>query len=196
MVVWLRLVWGRGNENSIIFVFHSKNMIQPEEHCLLCNHLLRDGKQGALCSLTGKKASFHTLCSRISFGPELEKRLISFNRDYYYLKTLRKYVFLRFLLYLFFSGLSALAVAFIYPFTYKTPEAFIPLIIFSALSLFLLSLAFAAVTKQRQKMGVALMKKEKFDNVLKRYKKEYEIRFKFGKELHGEQVFDYELKWI
>lgn len=163
-------------------------------HCDLCDHQKRDLKIGTTCGLTHRKPEFNSTCTKIELNEKFENKLKIVNIEYHNIKQKKVPTYTYFIVFLAI-GIIVIVGGYLlgkYALGNRVIST-VPLIIMGV-GLAPLGMAFGTLNKYRQEIDVAKDKKDNIDEVLNKYRIEYEIDIRFGKEIHGNQEVYADLK--
>ena len=168
--------------------------MNPTRHCDLCDHQKKDLKIGTTCGLTDRKPEFNGTCAKIKLNEKFENKLKMVNIEYHNIKRKKALTYAYFIVFLA-VGITVIIGGYLLG-TYALDSGVIstvPLIVMGV-GLAPLGMAFGTLNKYRQEIEVAKSKKNNIDEVLNKYRIEYEIDISFGKEIHGTQEVYTDLK--
>lgn len=159
-----------------------KEEIHPTQHCLLCRNQSHSKMNGVICGLTKEKPTFGKFCSSFQEEDELPGLVASPNLGLEIIQRSKPIVIGHLILYLII-GLIIIVSGFLigkYAFDNRVIST-VPLIIMGV-GVCTLPISLAPWISFRQKLGVAMHRKEVLDQVLSEYGIRYNIHFRFGKK--------------
>jgi len=166
------------------------------KHCELCDHQETSLKEGTTCGLTTGKPDFDTTCSNIKLKDKFTDKLKVANIEFEKIRRTKIVTYIYFVVYLFL-GLAVIAGAYLL-FTYVLNKGVVvttvPIVIMGA-GLTLSGMGVGTLIKFTQNIKYANRKKASIDGVLNLYKIDYDIEMKFGREYHGSQEVDANVKF-
>lgn len=164
------------------------------KHCHLCEHQSVSLKEGTTCAITNRMPEFNRTCSNIELRDKFENILKSVNVELEKLKHNKALTHIYFAVFTLI-GLGVILGGFLLG-RYAWDSGVIspiPLVIMGV-GLGPLGLAFGTLNRHNADFKLAKKHKDQIDNILELYKIEYAIDIKFGKEYHGTQDIEVQLK--
>ena len=164
------------------------------DHCQLCDHQIVHYGEGTKCGITDRKPLFNKTCINIALNEKFEQKLTKANVEFENVKRKRTIVYIYCALFLIF-GLFVIYGGF-YLGNHILDRGVIsavPLIIMAA-GCAVMGTAIGPFNGYRNNLALAKSKKDSIDDVLMVYNIDYDITIKFGKEIHGSQDYNSDLK--
>jgi len=175
-----------------------------KRHCDLCEHQILSLKEGAICGLTNKKASFNKTCLKIDFNKKVKTNLETLLIDLEIDKNSRSQIILK----LIFNSIFGIILIFIGYFFFKNTidkirisisvynliasiVAFSWFIVISGF--YLLKTPFVDLASFNKVINKNIKELFKIEEVLNLYNKSYKSDITIGKEIHGIQDIQSEI---
>jgi hypothetical protein len=162
------------------------SLIKNSKHCELCKNKLYKIESGTYCGLTKKRPLFKNKCDKIEFNEKLNEKIKSINIDFEKVKVEKKWVYLYFFVFLAMGiGMFIFSYFFVEYISNILKKAFIGkskvvfpiiVIVFISIGFILLNYAFGVLNRFRYDKTSILNQKNEFDNILKNYNIDYNIK--------------------
>lgn len=175
-------------------------MVEQTKHCVLCKHGKRRLKDGMYCGVTNRKANFQTSCPHVTFSHKLFEEVNKTNIELEKIKRSKLTNYFHFLTFIIISLGVFWIIYLLRSYFFQTYTSvpgyysfkgsafsFIIPIIFAAIGVKVMAIAFGYFNKFKNDLSFAKDKKEQIDLILNVYNIKYEIGMDFGKKYLGMQ---------
>lgn len=164
-------------------------------HCKLCDNQYFTLVSGTTCKLTNQKPDFDKACLKIELNDKFEEKVTEININYEKIKRTKLLTYTYFTVFLIISLVVMIGGYILGKYVFeKGVISTVPLIIIGV-GFTILPKAFGSLNYYRNEMLIAKTKKESLDGILSAYNIDYEIDIRFGKEIHGNQEVETDLKF-
>ena len=172
-----------------------KNLnVDLTKHCQLCDNQVVSLMGGTTCGLTKQKPDFNKTCIKIQLNDKFEQKVKEINVDHEKVRRTKKLTYTYFIVFLIISLAVMIGGYLLGSYILeKGVISTVPLIIIGV-GFTILPIAFGPVNNYRNEMSIIKKKKENLDGILSLYNIDYSIDMKFGKEIHGTQEVETDLK--
>ncbi len=164
-----------------------------KRHCDLCEHQILSLKEGAICGLTNKKASFNKTCLKIDFNKKIKDQLEDLLVDLKQEKKKKHQIIVSLIIN---SVLGIIAIIGGYLFFKSILDkgyiTYFPAVIISA-GIYLLRKPFIEIKDFNKVINKNKKELFKIEEVLNLYNKSYKSDITIGKEIHGIQDIQSEI---
>jgi hypothetical protein len=168
--------------------------MNTSSHCQLCDNQIVSLTSGTTCFLTKQKPLFSKRCPQISLNEKFEDKLVDTTLEYETIKQSQKHVYTHSVFLLLVSLIFMIGGYLFGGYIWdKGLISTVPLLIIGV-GLSLLAIALKPFSKYRNILVIARDKKDKLDKILKLYGIKYAVDLKFGKQTHGVQDVQINLK--
>lgn len=165
------------------------------KHCQLCDNQLISLMGGTTCRLTNKKPDFNKTCIKIELNDKFEQKITEININYEKIKRTKLLTYTYFTVFLIISIAVMIGGYILGKYVFeKGVISTVPLIIIGV-GFAILPMAFGPLNYYRNEMSITKTKKESLDGILSVYNIDYKIDIRFGKEIHGNQEVETNLKF-